>query len=322
MLLAMESGFTTTQWRKFGKHRTYVTDAHGAQIGYRDNLTGALIPESAETSPALHMWAAGLPEGTPQADAHQPVTAAEPEPENAADHRDGSAVVAGEAPDADCATAPASELLLPEDDLALNRPGQAARARAAEEWTVRRESRGAFWAWTGRVLDVNTDERAWRIGADAEQTVGAELERLTRHGWHVLHAVPIGSRGSDIDHVLIGPGGVVTVNAKHHPNAKVWVVAKQVRVNGQSQPYLRNSRFEAERASKLLTAAVGFPVHAIGCLIFRLREGSLTVKEEPGDVLVYQATKAYPAFRGEIGVLSTDEVDAIYAAARQRGTWV
>ncbi len=53
--------------------------------------------------------------------------------------------------------------------------------------------------WAARVLDVKTDERAWRLGARGERIVGAKLERLHRKGFHVLHYLPIGSRGSDID---------------------------------------------------------------------------------------------------------------------------
>ena len=57
-----------------------------------------------------------------------------------------------------------------------------------------------------RTFDKKTDERAWRVGAGGEETVGGRLEKLAKHGWHVLHAVPVGDRGSDIDHVVIGPG--------------------------------------------------------------------------------------------------------------------
>ena len=53
-------------------------------------------------------------------------------------------------------------------------------------------------------------ERAAR-GAEGERKVGAILENLSPD-WHVLHGVWLG-RG-DIDHVLVGPGGVFTVETK------------------------------------------------------------------------------------------------------------
>ncbi|MCE0446144.1 NERD domain-containing protein [Streptomyces tricolor] len=46
--------------------------------------------------------------------------------------------------------------------------------------------------------------------------MGRELERLASYGWHVLHGVPK-SNGGDIDHLLIGPGGVFSLNTKTHP---------------------------------------------------------------------------------------------------------
>jgi len=62
---------------------------------------------------------------------------------------------------------------------------------------------GAFLA---RALDLKTDEQAWRVGANGEETVGGRLQKLRGHGWYVLHAVSVGKRGSEIDHLLIGPG--------------------------------------------------------------------------------------------------------------------
>lgn len=279
------------------RDRTYYTDEAGNKVGWRDNVTGEITGERPGGKEEIESWLGVGREGL-VGEAHTPE----------------------EMPDQN--EKPAASRVEPDVDLSLNRPGQAARERADEEYEQRKAELGRFRAWAGKKLDWHTDERAWRIGADAEETVGAELEKLTRHGWYVLHSVPVGEKGSDIDHVLIGPGGVITVNSKHHPDAKVWVVSKQVRVNNAAVPYLRNSRFEAERASRLLTAAAGFPVHAMGCLVFRLREGSLKVKEEPGDVLVYRATEAYPALLGWTGVLEPDQVETIYEAARRRSTWV
>jgi hypothetical protein len=51
----------------------------------------------------------------------------------------------------------------------------------------------------------------WRRGAEGERKVGAILEGLDP-GWHVLHDVSLG-RGN-IDHVLVGPGGLFTVETK------------------------------------------------------------------------------------------------------------
>jgi hypothetical protein len=59
--------------------------------------------------------------------------------------------------------------------------------------------------------------------ADRRGRRGSLAVRLPRLAdqWRVRHAVPIGDKGSDIDHVVIGPGGVFTINAKHHPDSAI-----------------------------------------------------------------------------------------------------
>lgn len=144
-------------------------------------------------------------------------------------------------------------------DLATRAPGTAARDQAQrlmEAAPVRNR--------LARVLRVHTDERAWRLGAVGEEKVAAQIARASRRepGWRALHSIPVGERGADIDHLVIGPGGVFTINAKHHPGARVWVGGEAFFVNGQRHPYVRNSRHEAQRASVLLSAACGFRVLA------------------------------------------------------------
>lgn len=52
-------------------------------------------------------------------------------------------------------------------------------------------------------------------GASGEEQVGALLEGLTGTGWRVIHDATLG-RGN-VDHILIGPAGVLTIETKSHP---------------------------------------------------------------------------------------------------------
>ncbi|MGH9046255.1 MAG: nuclease-related domain-containing protein, partial [Acidimicrobiales bacterium] len=52
-------------------------------------------------------------------------------------------------------------------------------------------------------------------GAAGEEQVGAMLEQLTAEGWRIVHDASFG-RGN-VDHILIGPGGVFTIETKSHP---------------------------------------------------------------------------------------------------------
>jgi hypothetical protein len=55
----------------------------------------------------------------------------------------------------------------------------------------------------------------WDRGATGEEAVGAVLAAFDAPGWHVMHDVVIGSRGN-VDHVVIGPPGVFTIETKSH----------------------------------------------------------------------------------------------------------
>jgi len=54
----------------------------------------------------------------------------------------------------------------------------------------------------------------WSRGADGEEYVGRLLEELEADGWLTLHDVDTG-RGN-VDSVVIGPGGVFTIEVKSH----------------------------------------------------------------------------------------------------------
>jgi hypothetical protein len=140
----------------------------------------------------------------------------------------------------------------------------------------------------GRLFGVHpvpSELRSWYVGAVGELAVARALANLP-DGWVVLHSVPVGERGSDIDHVLLAPTcRVITVNTKHHEGATVWVASKAMLVNGRKQPYLRNSRHEAERAARNLSAAIGSPADVLAMIVV-VGAKKLTIREEPDGIAV------------------------------------
>lgn len=68
----------------------------------------------------------------------------------------------------------------------------------------------AIGAW--RIFRIRIRLRSLRQGRDGEMAVGQFLERLREHGYQVFHDV-IGE-GFNVDHVLVGPAGVFTVETK------------------------------------------------------------------------------------------------------------
>lgn len=113
------------------------------------------------------------------------------------------------------------------------------------------------------VRPLADEAESWFSGALGEREVGAALARLPE-GWSVFHAVPVGSGEADVDHLVVGPGGVFVINTKRHPGASLAIYERAVLVNGVKQPYLRNSDLEASRVrGLLLRAGIEAPVHPV-----------------------------------------------------------
>jgi hypothetical protein len=65
-----------------------------------------------------------------------------------------------------------------------------------------------------RFFRVKREWEALRLGRDGEREVGQKLEALRKDGYEVFHDI-IGD-GFNIDHVVIGPAGLFTVETKTH----------------------------------------------------------------------------------------------------------
>lgn len=294
-----------TRWRRYGKDRLYVEQLDGAKVGWWDLVTDEANPEAPEHLPAL-TWAVG------------DWRARKVPGERATRHSPPIAQAGVPAPVAPAvSTGPDAESLpSPWTDLATNQAGAEARERARAE-----RAAAPVKTTLARVLGVKTDERAWRIGADGEELVAAQLLKAAKKDprWRFLHAIPVGERGSDIDHLIIGPGGIFTVNAKPHPKANIWVGGNTFMVNGQRQPYIRNSRHEATRAAKLLTAACGFPIHVEG-LIVTVNAADVVVKSESEGVHVTWRNNLAKWLLRHGDIHDTEVLGAIFEAARRSTT--
>ena len=304
----MSGEATVTRWRRYGRDRLYVTAADGDAFGWHDLIADVAHPEQPELADqlaaAVVAWRAENAPAT--AETTVPVAevpAVEPEPE-AVDE----AVVEPE---------PEPEPEPEWQDLAGIAPGAQARKQATEL----REA-APVKTFVARVFGVHTEERAWRIGAVGEEKVADRLARLVAKDprWRMLHAIPVGERGSDIDHLAIGPGGVFTINAKHHPGAKIWVGGDTFLVNGTRVPYVHNARHEARRAGRLLSAATGLEVDVTGVVV-PVRADDVVVKAQPEDVHVLNRYQLGRWLRRQPEVLDEATIAAVYEAARRSTTW-
>lgn len=170
------------------------------------------------------------------------------------------------------------------------------------------------------MLGVHTDERAWRLGGDGEQAVAAQLQRLGS-GWRVLHSIVLSEKGTDLDHLVIGPAGVFCINTKNHPRAAVWVAGASFMVNGQHHPYVRASENEAKKVSRVLTTGCGFEVPVRG-VIAVVNATTLTVKRQPTQVRIASRRHLVEWLNSQPQCLSAEKVDSVYGVARRSSTWM
>ena len=169
-----------------------------------------------------------------------------------------------------------------------------------------------------RLFGVRIDEPASREGTIGERGVGWWLGRLPE-GWFVFHDVPVGHRGANIDHVVIGPGGVFTVNTKYL-FGEIVVYGRSITHEGSRTDYLSKASAEARRAASLLSAAIGRTVQVRGVLAILADEW--TIVDEPPDVLVRGPRGAKNLMLNQPPVLRPSDVIVLAAAASKPSTWV
>jgi hypothetical protein len=103
---------------------------------------------------------------------------------------------------------------------------------------------------------VSPEAIAWRRGAAGERRTARLLGRLEQRGWVVLHDLAIPGSPANIDHLLIGPGGVVVVDTKQYrgrlqldPDGLLWHGRHPLSMT------LHKVRWEADQADEVLGVA-------------------------------------------------------------------
>jgi hypothetical protein len=111
----------------------------------------------------------------------------------------------------------------------------------------------AVLAGWGLRFRPSPDARAWRRGAAGERRTARLLGPLERQGWVVLHDLAVPDSRANLDHLVIGPGGVFVIDSKQYrgrlqldPTGRLW--------HGRYPlaPTLRAVSFEADQAAQVL----------------------------------------------------------------------
>jgi hypothetical protein len=97
------------------------------------------------------------------------------------------------------------------------------------------------------------DAVAWRQGAAGERRTARLLGQLERQGWAVLHDLALPDSRANLDHLVIGPGGVFVIDSKQYrgrlqldPAGRLW------HGHYPLDPTLRAVEFEADQAARVL----------------------------------------------------------------------
>jgi len=62
----------------------------------------------------------------------------------------------------------------------------------------------------------------WRRGADGERATAVRLRGVEALGWPVLHDRALPGTSANVDHLVVGPGGVFVIDSKHWSGTLVW----------------------------------------------------------------------------------------------------
>jgi Nuclease-related domain len=97
------------------------------------------------------------------------------------------------------------------------------------------------------------DARAWQRGATGERRTARLLDPLARHGWAVLHDLAVPGSRANLDHLVIGPGGVFVIDSKQYRGRLQLDPTGRLRHGRHSLAHtLRAVDFEADQAARVL----------------------------------------------------------------------
>lgn len=279
-------------WKRWGKNRTYLNGADETRLGFYDHQTGELTVEVDAVRAELEAWVAHNTADSPAAEAtHAVVEAVRP-----------AAAVAPTQASPRHALVPAISMAPGPLPSLYRVPGALAVAKAA-------------------TLPAEQAE-PWLMGAAGEQAVAATLDGLPV-AWSALHSIPLGDPDSptgDLDHLVIGPGGVYVINAKHHPGQAIFVKGDMVLVARHAQPYIAAARRDAMTAAVRLSAAVGTPVTVVPVIVF-VGADEVVIKFPPRDTMLTTRGQLLDALTRRRAALDAPTVTAISDVAQRPGTW-
>lgn len=161
------------------------------------------------------------------------------------------------------------------------------------------------------------DERSeWQLAAEGAVAI-AEAVAAMPGGWVALHSVPSGRHAERLDHVLVGPAGVVVVLSEHVPDGEVVAGQDIVEFDGVKQKVVTHLGKLADHVAVRVPERT--PVHVVVAV-----HGATVTRRAPlsdlrvqvvdvADLAAVVATLPEP--------VDGPSQDALFALLRKRSTW-
>jgi hypothetical protein len=173
-------------------------------------------------------------------------------------------------------------------------------------------------AMRDRVIAAS-EKRDDDLRSRSEHLVTARLRLLETSGWRTVHAIPIGASGCNIDHLVIGPGGVFALSVFRERATHVWARGDTIVVDGDRKSWIQETSFVAGRAARMLSTRCEFAVRVQPVVVV---VDALRLTVEPGsEAHVTNRTRLLSWIETHARRLSDEELDVIDDTARHPETW-
>ena len=128
--------------------------------------------------------------------------------------------------------------------------------------------------------------------------------------WGFLQSARAVADGTELDHWVIGPGGVYLLNAKHLPGSRLHIVGDRFLVDGRERPFVTEIRGEARRNADLISLSTRWDIGVTGVIV-PVNDRRLVIEHFPEDVAVIE--------QGDVANWLVEQARAVRQAADPGG---
>ncbi len=166
------------------------------------------------------------------------------------------------------------------------------------------------------------DGSARRALLDPNEMLAAELVRLSGLDprWGFLQATRAMDSGTELDHWVIGPGGVYLLNAKYLPGSKLHITGDRFLVDGREQPYVPQIRGEAQRRADGFSTTMRWEIGITGVIV-PVNDRRLVIERFPEDVAVIDQLDIANWLVNRPEQFNKRQVMTAFEAARETTLW-